>query len=979
MAIPSFTMTIGSTSEEPNIIGFQGKEAMNRLFFYEIYIDKLFKSGSSVSVTDVLDMQGSSLEFEINDPNSVLDASNHTIMIDGFIESAELRGSDVKIIFVPNLKKAKNNRKSEIYFDKDITSDISSILNQELDEDNVSAIQSINLAINDTIPKKKIITQFQESNFNFIGRQCDHWGIQFYFDYPAEQLVFSNDTNYDTLLIDTTNQTENILTINNPPPNKSFLNIEIESLKSRNIDHYYQVIGYNPENASTPIESTYLPANNLSKRTLVYTDVVDENEADFIAEQRHLADTCLEEVVTFTSRDLFLFPGFKVKLDLNGPGSQQTSTEWLIISVNHDADNLLPTSTNPQQSAPQYICEVRAIPANKRFVPTQHYPLPIPSKVVGKVLALQNNGPDVNANGEYRIQPLGFDDGYGSFPYMRQAQTTAGGNSNNVSLLPDTEVLINFQGNNVNCPYIESVFNNSMHPSQVTDHNSHHSVISTQGTLVHRSEQGRIDLSKTKSIQIQEDNAFNPPVLNYFADRTIPQGEESGPINPSATISSNNRFKAEIEASGEWDISRRYGDKLIVKTGDELHWHDGIKYEFAQTASYNFYGRYSVTYGHENVPIDIQVLRDPVSKGTIKANPSVTRTPYSGDLMTHSGPENTSGQTSSLDFSKLKGVFHSIAELNDQDIELNTDVGQQIATDQNGYNFQLNKSGTPWDIDAMDVRKTYNQSYDYKFGDSVKVLDRTNYINANFVDEDTVQIDIKLHEGQPREFRREEGAYYEYKKWSKKGVMYTEEKEFDSPDGWQVDKNKWHAPTGLQKQTYSERDEKRAVVKETKDYNFVNGNALAAHKIERFDGMGFGVMNFSFAEKGTSNFTFGGETKFDLSAQHKTSLAVSMAGNMEVEIKGGGFVKLQAGVTGNIDIDVRKGVKLELDADGKLEAKSMGMQALKDARAKARLKQAEIDNIKLSIVQVVMAVERASVDFKVGNITLCQKKLNIHF
>lgn len=975
MAIPSFKLVVGQTPRQMKIIGFNGRESMNRLFSYELIIDKVDYGGVDVAILDVLEMEGSPAELEVNDPNSVLDADSYTITISGYIESAELCRSEIRLVMVPHLKQAHANQKSEIYFDESATRDITEIITEELDE-NVSVFQQSNLSTVLNVPKKKITTQFQESNFNFIARQCDYWGIQFYFDYPANLIGFSNDRNYQPLLLNAINNT---LTVDEPTAGTPFLKIELESLKSRTIDHYYQVVGYDPENASGAIESTYQPAGNLAKHTLVYTDVITESEANYLAEQRYLADACLKRVVTFNSRHLFLFPGFTVKIALGSTNTQQPAEDWLIISVDHKAENLMQSASANTNSAPQYFCQVKAIPATELFVPSQHYPIPMPSKVIGKVMELSNNGPDVNANGEYRVQPLGFDEGFSFYPYMRQAQTTAGGNSNNVPLLPNTEVLINFQGNNVNCPYIESVFNNSMHPSQVNSHNSHHAVISTQGTLVHRSEQGRIDLSKTKSTQILEDASFNPPVLNYLADRINGPSDELASINPPETISTNNRFKADLEASGEWDISRRYGDKLIVKTGDELHWHHGIKYEFSQLGSYNFYGRYSVAYGHENVPIDIKVLREPVSKIKIKAAPEKLRTGYSGDLMSHSGPENTSNNDSSLDFSKLRGVFHSIAELNNEDIKLNSDVGKPIVTDSAGQNLELNRSGKLWDIDGMDVRKTYNQSYDYKFGDSVKVQDRNNYLNANFVDEDTVQIDIKLHEGQPREFSKEEGAYYEYKKWSKKGVMYTQEFEEDTNDGWQINKNKWHAPTGLKKQEYSERDEARAVVKETKDYNFVNGNALSAHKIERFDGMGFGEVNFSFAEKGITNLNFGGETKFELSAQHKVSLAISMSGNLEVEVKNGGFIKIQTGLTANIDLDLRKGTKLVLDADGKLEAKTLGLQALKDARVKARDKQAEIDNIKMSIVNVKTSIQNATIDFKIGSIMLSQKKLNIHF
>lgn len=571
---PAFKFDIDGTTTE--LIAISGKESLNQLFEYTLTISPVQASSSqSKSIKALLD-RNATLSI-LKQPSSLYDSD---LTIFGYIAAVAKQGLYWQVTLRPSIHKKCANTRSEIYFSEsaDLTADqiIQRELSDDLDLKNNSFKQWSRgneiTDFNPELPGQRLFCQYKESNFNFMARLCDHWGIYFYFDHFEDTFVFSNNKEYDQRIENTFSVVEqgNADTITE-------LSDWQESYVEKKI--FTTIHGYNNQTAGSIIESSYpLPTDDAIEQKIHLDDVESPEAAEYLAQIFHEREAAMFHQAQCSSHCALLFPGFLISTD------EEDFSSALITSSRWQADKLEPNADGSYSG--NFKNHLSLIPGDVQYRAQLTHPIPKASGATGRIysdtdeqtVALRSD------HGEYKVELIGFDNESGIHPWVRKAQTTAGANNHDFPLLPDIEVRIAFLGNNPNCPIIEYALENSQHPAPVTNENPHQAIIATQGTLVTKSDLGRFNLTHTSEYpQPVEDAAIPTSIVaaNYF---------------DHSTEQDNHDFLKKQETSGDFILSRTHGDSISLTEGDSFIAQKGRVFQSMQHQSFHFGGQY-----HENM------------------------------------------------------------------------------------------------------------------------------------------------------------------------------------------------------------------------------------------------------------------------------------------------------------------------------------------------------------------------------------------
>jgi len=858
MSTPTFKLTVDGF--DLTLVEFDGIEELNRLFKYTFKAE--IPLGKSLS--DVLDGDAvfTIVEFDTNLYSGDID-------IPGYISKVSKTSSEWTLEFLPKLHKTTTNSRAEIYFKEDASLTALSVIEEEFKNDILLNDRSPVFDIISTLPTRKLFCQLHESNWNYVARLCDHWGFHFYFDHYNQQIVFADNNQYDQSF--TTELKTTISTADNSP--LKILNWQ-ENLQA--VASITVITGYDNYNAATPITASYPTTNpgNLTEAKHTLADVNSQLEADYIAQITQEATHCKSHLATGDSKLPYLFPGFLINTD------DSDFAKALIIKTTIQARNL--NSTNSGTAA-SYTCSFEAIPDSVLFRPTKHYQIPAATNVYGKIISETNDLTQAQRNqvGEYKVDLLGFENESSVHPWLRKTQTTAGANSVDIPLLPDTEVLIAFVDNNPNCPYIQSAAENSLQPAPVTNANPHHAVIKTGGMLATSSLEGRYNYAITsKTLAIDStyqtvDSDISGSVKNYLAERgTFDQ--HTNFIDPSSATAV--AFSDSDESSGDYIFTRFSGDSVEIRQGDKMHWHNGNIYDFGGYWNYNLGNSYEENFIDQAAPLNIKVDKDS----------------RSGDILP-SGPN-----PGAISFSTL-----TEGGLSESDVKPASYSSTGVATTDGSKTFKVNSEGD-WNANGMNITKDYNATYDYKFGEGIEISDRVNSLEITHTDGDTTAIEMNFHKGILRSWEKQVGRNTNEKKWAGNGNKTFEgSSSFDSNTNTKTEKETaWDVKGDTKISDSSTITTPNSITTDEKSFNMDTG-ALATHNIKTTNGMATAEMDFSFDATAASKFNFGASTSFALSAQADASLAISLSGNASIA--------LEVGL--NLDIKLSGGMTFEMKKD----------------------------------------------------------------
>ena len=180
-----YTIHLSEIEDESiNILSFEGEERISGLFEYRI---EIVSKDTTLDSSKILN-KPASLTFVRGeeDPEK----------IHGIISNFEQYGRTpdyafYKLILVPKLWRLNLVYQNEVYQKMNINKLIEEVLS-----DAGLKGSSFKLDLKSQYPEQEFIVQYKETNFNFLNRKLEHYGIFYYFDHAGDSdMVVFTDAN----------------------------------------------------------------------------------------------------------------------------------------------------------------------------------------------------------------------------------------------------------------------------------------------------------------------------------------------------------------------------------------------------------------------------------------------------------------------------------------------------------------------------------------------------------------------------------------------------------------------------------------------------------------------------------------------------------------------------------------------------------------------------------------------------------------
>jgi type VI secretion system secreted protein VgrG len=181
---PHYELALSGIDGTVNVLSFEGEEKISDLFEYRI---RIVSEDPSLDASKILNNPAS---FTINR------GEDDPIKIHGIISQFEQYGRTPEYVFykavlVPRLWRTKLVFQNQVYQNLDIKE----LLETVLAKNGISG-QNFKVDLKSKYPKNEFIVQYRETDYNFISRRCEHFGIFFYFDHSDDKdVVVFTDAN----------------------------------------------------------------------------------------------------------------------------------------------------------------------------------------------------------------------------------------------------------------------------------------------------------------------------------------------------------------------------------------------------------------------------------------------------------------------------------------------------------------------------------------------------------------------------------------------------------------------------------------------------------------------------------------------------------------------------------------------------------------------------------------------------------------
>jgi Rhs element Vgr protein len=343
-----------------------------------------------------------------------------------------------------SLQSLKSVVRSNVFIDYSPLDIITEILNEYVQID-------FHISCLDSLPNKAFIHQYKESDYQFINRLCEHWGIYYYFDSEqSNKLIFADDEHYPS-----SNNTFNFL--ENPNPKQRHDSITSLTMQENSIVEHIIIEGRNPKQDSQIISAEFgEPSLTTPPLKLNGIGIDNEEEAVLIAQRRLEQQQSQRKIYTGSSTAQGIKPGFIITIQL--PGHQET-IKLLVLTVNYQAHNL---NSVGAEGRDKFTVNFSAIPADIIFRPQQSTLIPTAISSTARVYS-QYDDPSIadrDELGRYRVI-FDYMQTKNMSHWIRKNQTAAKDNHFDAPLLPDTEVQLAYLGGNPDLPYISCALENS--------------------------------------------------------------------------------------------------------------------------------------------------------------------------------------------------------------------------------------------------------------------------------------------------------------------------------------------------------------------------------------------------------------------------------------------------------------------------------------------------------------------------------------
>ncbi len=528
---------------ELKVYRVRGKAAISKLFRYEIDLIRVKNDAyHPLSAEQVIGKSATLSVFISHVPEGQrrLKQKTEPHKFHGIIEefrelsASDLNGKHYRLTIVPRLAKLAHNRQSRIH----ATSEpqiLQKLIRLKLvgkgadyrDETSYRAgltIQDVRLRIeNLRLPKKRLshITQYDETDLDFICRLCENYGVYFFFEADESNtrdiVTFGNtNTPFSTANLDLTIELfsegrNGLLSDSIYNPDRSIAEGNLLSFEqiSRPTPRRVRVIDYNPgstkpASATRRLQQEYVADTGLGTYTDHHTHFSSDAEGTKFARTRYEEIYSANNYYVGITSSPFVTPGRVFRRIISDSDNPKYLVTHSTIEIAWERPDPVSgeTITDPDgQILPTNLRnEFRCIDFDESadpivFRPPRVTPVPRLSGVytaqidASSVDTDENERPQLDVDGCYRIRHY-FDErenvpaGQNSIP-VRKAEPYAGENvGQHFPLKRETEVIVTYCNGDPDRPIITSALPNQTTPSPVVEDNqTAHLIKTSSGAL----------------------------------------------------------------------------------------------------------------------------------------------------------------------------------------------------------------------------------------------------------------------------------------------------------------------------------------------------------------------------------------------------------------------------------------------------------------------------------------------------------------
>lgn len=588
---PYYKLIFSELSEDAvHVYRFDGEESISRLFQYRF---ELISDDPEINAADVLNKKAT---FEITR------GEDDPIKIHGIISHFEQRGRtpdyvSYYAVLVPKMWRTTLNYGSRIFQKMTIDAIVEQIL-----KDSGFAGEDFEFSLNESYPELEYCVQYRETDFNFINRRLEYFGIYYYFDHRDD-----NDVIVFTDCIDNTSQIEageDIL--HNPNMDPLGMKETVTELicQERVVTGAFKLKDYNYE---FPSKNLVVESQIDSESPGTYYEYgdhfKDESEGDLVGRVRNEEIYCMGKIFRGKGDCRLFRVGFKYKL--SGHYRADWNEEYLLTKLKswgnqHSLFAFFPKSLN---NAPTYENIFESMPVDREYRPPRITPIPrIPGIMTSK---MESGSGDEYAflddQGRYKIKvPFDLSDltnGEASRPIRLSQPYSGPGYGIHFPNHADTEIVWSCIDGNVDRPLGLGTVPNPSNTSPSTSSNKAQSVIRTAGQneltfddttgseniYLHGTKDWTIDIVNDKKQTIGHDETAsvgndrsrdvgNDESIKIGNDRTKSVGKnESESIGENKSISVGKNHSESIGDNASIDIGKNesisIGDNLTISVG----------------------------------------------------------------------------------------------------------------------------------------------------------------------------------------------------------------------------------------------------------------------------------------------------------------------------------------------------------------------------------------------------------------------------
>lgn len=478
-----YTLNLATLMSSISVLSIKGEESLNQPWCYEV----TFTSSNKTIAIDQVLSQSANLTFVPEQDNrlseylSSLALSKRDRTLYGIITefsqlSVNKDEAHYRVTLKPRLALLANHHYSAIYQNQSVVSVVEEVLRRH----GFTGVD-YRLELNSAYPPREFITQWQESDLEFIQRILADVGIWFRFESHAEHgcdvLILSDyEQGYENAGSQPNNQPSGTL-------DAGTTSVWDLALHSKTVKSSVLVQDYNYRQAQADLQAQ---VDTRQKESIThgvdyrygehYKDAGNEEITEsgrWYAKIRHQQHISEQIIIHGKSNDYHLSPGQRIQIE--GSPIQAISEGIIILTTQSQGDR-----------SKSYEIDFTAIPFD---VLKPYRPTLIPWRQISGTLPARVTSPDndvygyIDTQGRYRVK-FDFDlkrwkSGEESL-WVRLAKPYAGETYGfHFPLIDGTEVAIAFTEGNPDRPYIAHAMHDSSHSDHVTTVNKHRNVIRT--------------------------------------------------------------------------------------------------------------------------------------------------------------------------------------------------------------------------------------------------------------------------------------------------------------------------------------------------------------------------------------------------------------------------------------------------------------------------------------------------------------------